>query len=84
MALRRPVISTYIAGIPELVEPARHGWLVPAGDAGSLANAMQDCLDAPPERMAQMGEASRARVLERHDIDKEASKLAALFQSSNS
>jgi glycosyltransferase involved in cell wall biosynthesis len=84
MALRRPVISTYIAGIPELVEPARHGWLVPAGDAGSLANAMQDCLDAPPERMAQMGEASRARVLERHDIDREASKLAALFQSSNS
>jgi colanic acid/amylovoran biosynthesis glycosyltransferase len=84
MALRRPVISTYIAGIPELVEPARHGWLVPAGDASALTNAMQSCLDAPPERIAQIGEASRMRVLERHDIDKEASKLAALFQSSNS
>ncbi|MDU1694718.1 MAG: glycosyltransferase, partial [Bradyrhizobium sp.] len=33
MALRRPVISTYVAGIPELVRDQEHGWLVPAGDA---------------------------------------------------
>ena len=33
MALRRPVISTYVAGIPELVRDGEHGWLVPAGDA---------------------------------------------------
>ena len=32
MALRRPVISTYVAGIPELVISGEHGWLVPAGD----------------------------------------------------
>ena len=31
MALRRPVISTYVAGIPELVQPDVNGWLVPAG-----------------------------------------------------
>ena len=30
-ALGRPVISTYIAGTPELVEPGTSGWLVPAG-----------------------------------------------------
>ena len=30
-ALGRPVISTYIAGIPELVD-REPGWLVPAGD----------------------------------------------------
>ncbi len=36
MALRRPVLSTYIAGIPELVRPGETGWLVPAGDVGAV------------------------------------------------
>ena len=31
LALGRPVISTYIAGIPELVQPGVNGWLVPPG-----------------------------------------------------
>ena len=31
MALRRPVLTTYVAGIPELVRPGENGWLVPAG-----------------------------------------------------
>jgi glycosyltransferase involved in cell wall biosynthesis len=31
MALRRPVLSTYVAGIPELVIPGENGWLFPAG-----------------------------------------------------
>jgi glycosyltransferase involved in cell wall biosynthesis len=79
MALRRPVISTFVAGIPELVDPGGHGWLVPAGDAEALASAMQTCLDAPLETIAGMGEAAHARVLERHDVDKEASKLVNLF-----
>ena len=47
MALRRPVISTYIAGIPELVIPGEHGWLVPAGDVEALTKARRTCLDAP-------------------------------------
>jgi len=83
MSLGRPVISTYVAGIPELIETNQHGWLVPAGDIGALAAAMQACLDAPPETITRMGEASRARVIERHDVDKEAAKLAELFRSHN-
>ena len=38
LALGRPVISTYVAGIPELVEPGQCGWLVPAGSVEALAN----------------------------------------------
>ena len=37
MALRRPVITTYVAGIPELVRDGENGWLVPAGDVEALA-----------------------------------------------
>jgi colanic acid/amylovoran biosynthesis glycosyltransferase len=80
MALRRPVISTFVAGIPELVESNKYGWLVPAGDVEALVAAMQECLEAPPERLAQMGEGARVRIIERHAVDTEAAKLAALFQ----
>jgi glycosyltransferase involved in cell wall biosynthesis len=79
MALRRPVVATLVAGIPELVREGEHGWLVPAGDVEALASAMQACLRLEPDTLAHMGEAARRRVLERHDVDVEAAKLAALF-----
>ncbi len=78
MAAGRPVISTYIAGIPELVRPET-GWLVPAGNAEALAEALRALARAPRAELAAMGAAGRARALERHDIDREAAKLAALF-----
>ena len=81
MALRRPVISTYVAGIPELVRDGDTGWLVPAGDIDSLARAIGACLAAAPGELARMGDAARTRVLARHDIDREASKLAAHFDN---
>ena len=79
MACRRPVITTYTAGIPELVRDGESGWLVPAGDAGLLADAMQACLQAPTATLERMGEAGARRVAERHDADREAEKLARLF-----
>ena len=80
MALRRPVISTFVAGIPELVRPGEHGWLVPAGDVEALARAMQTCLDAPVDTLRRMGEAAHKRVLARHNVDTQAAKLANLFR----
>ncbi len=81
MALRRPVISTFVAGIPELVRDGANGWLVPAGDVEALADAMAACLDAPPDALARMGAAAHERVLARHDVDREAAKLVALFDA---
>lgn len=82
MALRRPVLTTYVAGIPELVQPGENGWLFPAGAVQELAAAMADCLAQPVEVLQQMGEAAYQRVLERHDIDTEAAKLASYFKAS--
>lgn len=79
MAQGRPVVSTFIAGIPELVEQGRTGWLVPAGDAESLAAALAQVLDTPPARLADMGRAGIARARARHHIDTEAARLAALY-----
>ncbi|TGD65698.1 colanic acid biosynthesis glycosyltransferase WcaL [Tabrizicola sp. WMC-M-20] len=80
MAAGRPVIATSIAGIPELVTPDT-GWLVPAGNAAALAQAMQDMASTPPDRLTAMGQAARLRVLDRHDINHEAEKLTELFAS---
>jgi glycosyltransferase involved in cell wall biosynthesis len=79
MALRRPVLTTYIAGIPELVRPGENGWLFPAGSIEDLANAIEDCLSRSSEELQRMGNAGHDLVLARHSIDLEAGKLAALF-----
>ncbi|HEY9064017.1 MAG TPA: glycosyltransferase [Burkholderiaceae bacterium] len=79
MALRRPVVSTYVAGIPELVRDAQEGWLCIAGDLDALVAALRECLAAPASELSRIGEAAHRRVVERHDIDREAAKLAALF-----
>jgi colanic acid/amylovoran biosynthesis glycosyltransferase len=81
MALRRPVLCTYIAGIPELVRPGENGWLFPAGCVEELTSAMQDCLSRPADDLTRMGDAGYARVVARHSIDTEAAKLAQLFRA---
>ena len=81
MALRRPVLTTYIAGIPELVRPGVDGWLFPAGDVQTLVATLKEFLATPPDVLKKMGEAGHQRVLERHSVDVEAEKLAGLFRS---
>jgi colanic acid/amylovoran biosynthesis glycosyltransferase len=80
MALQRPVISTFVAGIPELVKPGQHGWLVPAGDAEATAEAIQECLALGANELAKMGQAAKHRVQLRHDSNHAATKLQSLFQ----
>jgi colanic acid/amylovoran biosynthesis glycosyltransferase len=81
LALGRPVIGTYVAGIPELVEPGVCGWLVPAGSVTDLTAAMRTVLALPSDRLTQMGAAGTQRIAERHDVLKETEHLAQLFQT---
>jgi len=80
MALRRPVLTTSIAGIPELVRHEQDGWLVPAGDVEALADMIARAVATPDENLRLMGLAARERVLARHAIDTEAQKLRRLFE----
>ena len=79
MALRRPVLSTFVAGIAELVRPGLDGWLVPAGDVHALADALEECLETPAPILARMATTRRSR--RRTPFDRyPASKLAELFR----
>lgn len=80
MAERRPVVSTYIAGIPELVRPGETGWLVPAGQVAELTGALRACAATSDKDMRAMGDACFDRVHARHDAAKEAAKLKALYE----
>jgi glycosyltransferase involved in cell wall biosynthesis len=79
MALRRPVLSTYVAGIPELVVPGETGWLFPAGSLDDLIEAIGACLSRREDELQRMGEKGFERVMRLHSIDTEAAKLADLF-----
>ena len=79
LALGRPVISTYIAAHPELIEPGVNGWLVPAGAIEALVEAMAEVLTANPADLERMGRSGAAAVAEKHDACTQAKKLAELF-----
>ena len=61
MATGLPVVASDITGIPELVGDGEEGLLVPAGDAGGFAAALET-LARDPDRRARMGEHGRRRV----------------------
>jgi glycosyltransferase involved in cell wall biosynthesis len=81
LALGRPVLTTYVAGIPELVAPGVNGWLVPAGSVDALADTLRQVLETPIERLTALGQAGAKRVAAMHDAVREAAKLAALFRT---
>jgi glycosyltransferase involved in cell wall biosynthesis len=82
MSLRRPVLATYVAGIPELVHHRENGWLFPAGSIDDLTQALQECLTTPLETLRRMGDRAYEAVTTRHCIDTEAAKLGQLFAKS--
>ena len=59
-----PSVSTRVGGIPELVEDGESGLLVPSGDVGALAGALQALIDDETRRRA-LGRAAQARARER-------------------
>jgi len=73
MALGRPIVSTRVSMIPEILEGC--GLLVEPGDVAGLAAAIARLLDRPEEARA-LGEAARRRAVERYSFE---SARAALF-----
>ena len=79
LAMGRPVLGTYIAGVPELIENGITGWLVPAGNVDAIATAILRILSAPVDELTRMGRTGAERVRDRHDAHKEAARLKELF-----
>jgi colanic acid/amylovoran biosynthesis glycosyltransferase len=74
------VVSTRIAGIPELIEDGVNGVVVPPGRPDLLRHALLDLASHPEERAA-LGVAAARTVRDVHDPAVNAQALAALLGS---
>ena len=82
MSLRKPVLTTYVAGIPELVQHNVNGWLFPAGSSNDIEVAIEDCLSRPQEALDHMGNEGFARIVQYHSVERESERLADLIRKS--
>jgi starch synthase len=80
MACGTPVLSSRIAGLPELVHDWSTGFLVKPGDVGQLAIAIR-FLTADPEALARMGAEAQRRVRKRFLWPNVAREYLALYRS---
>jgi len=78
MASARPVVSTRLAGIPELVVDGETGMLISAGDSSALAQALEKLLRAPDLRL-RFGNAGRARIEQHFRIEKTVEPLVEML-----
>jgi glycosyltransferase involved in cell wall biosynthesis len=79
MACGVPVISTRIAGIPELVEDGKNGILVAPGDVDGLAAAMRLLIESAEMRRL-LGAAAREKVAREYDLSRNGEAMAELFE----
>lgn len=78
MAMGVPVVATQIAGISELVESGKSGYLVPPGDSVMLASAVSELMSKADMR-SQMGLAGRHKVEAEFNIRKSVFTLKEWF-----
>ena len=74
MAAGVPVVASQIAGVSELVEEGKSGYLVPPGDAVSLAERIEKLL-LDRQLRTRLGAAGRAKVEKDFDIYHEVARL---------
>lgn len=64
-----PVVSTLHAGIPEIVEHGKTGYLVPEGDVDGMAQYLTTLLQQP-DLAKEMGQAASQRVAQHFSLEK--------------
>jgi glycosyltransferase involved in cell wall biosynthesis len=78
MAAELPVVSTSVAGIPEVVADGTTGLLVPPADAASLGAALRRIV-TDRQFAARLGRAGRLSVLPRFGIDGYVDSVVTLY-----
>jgi glycosyltransferase involved in cell wall biosynthesis len=85
MALGLPCVSTYVAGIPELIQDGVDGLLVPAANGEALTAAIERLVTDESLR-AKLGQAARQKVCRMYDLNRNLllrAKLLKEFNESN-
>lgn len=80
MASGLPVVATAADGTRELIRDGETGWLVPVGDAGAMADAIDQAL-GDPGRRAQLGAAAAAFMKTQFSVEKMVDSFARLYET---
>ena len=79
LALARPVVATAVGGVPSIIRDGKTGLLVPPGDPGAMAKAIDWMIDNPQEA-AEYGNAGRALVEKYHGIEHMVRETEAIYE----
>jgi colanic acid/amylovoran biosynthesis glycosyltransferase len=79
MSMEVACISTYVAGIPELIESGSQGLLVPPSSESDLTEAIE-LLVTDPERRRALASAGRRKVLSSYDLSINIERLIEVFE----
>jgi glycosyltransferase involved in cell wall biosynthesis len=79
MSLGLPCVSTYIAGIPELIRSGIDGLLVPPANPTALANALE-CVIGDPVLRRSLGSSARQRIINQYNLPLNQELLAHTFK----
>ena len=79
MCFACPSVATRVGGIPEVIEDNVTGLLVPFGDAGALAGAVERLIQDPALRAA-LGRAAQQRARERFSAEVIVPRYEALYR----
>ena len=79
MAMAKPVISTRIACIPDVVEHGRSGILIPPKDVDRLSDAICYLIEHP-EDAERLGQRGRQIIEQRYDLERYITQHARLYE----
>jgi glycosyltransferase involved in cell wall biosynthesis len=79
MAMKVPVVSTSVGGVPELIVDGEHGFLCSVGDAEALSRKVIELIQRPGLRV-KFAENARKRVEEDFSFDKRVRRLENLYE----
>lgn len=83
MGYGRPVITTPVGGIPDMVTDGVQGWLTPPGRIEALAAALTDAAEQPDE-VCRRGRAAWQTVSDRFTWERNGPQVVSLYQQMHS
>jgi len=79
MAVRKPVVSTRVGSLPEMLDEGRTGYLVEPGDFQAMAERLIELLQNPA-KARQMGQAGREKIERYYTVEKMVQNWENLFE----
>jgi glycosyltransferase involved in cell wall biosynthesis len=80
-AMAKPVIAADHGGARETVLMNVSGFLVPPGDSGAMAAALEKIIATPPHGRVNMGMAGRAHIIRNYSRERMCRETIALYRS---